>query len=197
MDGKMQLFDAGGNRLYLTEEERQAFHKAALSADRQVRTFCETLLFTGCRISEALELTAPRVDFSASTITFRSLKKRGKRFFRSVPVPPEYLDGLDMLHGIREAQKKRNQQEQPPLWNWSRSTAARRIKDVMLAADLPPGPHRTAKGLRHGYGIAAISKGVPLNILQECLGHANMETTAIYANATGKERYAIVARMWE
>lgn len=192
----MQIIDQKGKRLYLTEDEREAFRKAALTADRPIRTFCETLLFTGCRISEALELTPQRVDFSAQTIIFRSLKKRGKTVFRAVPVPPDYLDTLNMVHGIREAQQKTRKEHDQPIWNWSRSTAFRRTKEVMRAADLAEGPHLTPKGLRHSYGVHAITTGVPLNMLQKWLGHAMMETTAIYADAVGEEQQTIAARMW-
>ena len=52
----MQLFDAEGRRLYVTEEERRAFVAAAAKAPREVRTFCGVLHATGCRISEALAL---------------------------------------------------------------------------------------------------------------------------------------------
>lgn len=59
------------------------------------------------------------------------------------------------------------------------------------------GKHATPKGLRHGFGVHAVSSGVPLNLLQRWLGHAQLETTAIYANALGAEEYSIAARMWE
>ncbi len=61
----MQLFDAEGRRLYCIEEERRAFLAAAAKAPREVRTFCGTLHATGCRISEALALTARQVDLTA------------------------------------------------------------------------------------------------------------------------------------
>jgi integrase/recombinase XerD len=60
----MQLFDAEGRRLYLTEDERRAFVAAAAKAPREVRTFCATLHATGCRISEALALSADRIDLT-------------------------------------------------------------------------------------------------------------------------------------
>ena len=66
----------------------------------------------------------------------------------------------------------------------------------MAAADLPPGPRLSPKGLRHSYGVHAITSGVPLNMLQRWLGHAMVETTAIYADAVGEEQQAIAARMW-
>ncbi len=83
----MQLFDAEGRRLYCTEEERRAFVAAAAKAPREVRTFCGTLHATGCRISEALALTADRIDLTGRVIVFGSLKKRRGGVNRAVPVP--------------------------------------------------------------------------------------------------------------
>ena len=67
----MRLFDAEGRRLYCTEEERRAFVAAAAKAPREVRTFCGTLHATGCRISEALALTAGTVTAPASKSSTR------------------------------------------------------------------------------------------------------------------------------
>lgn len=58
------------------------------------------------------------------------------------------------------------------------------------------GPHRVPKGLRHGYAIHALNKGVQLNFVSKWLGHSKMDTTAIYANAMGEEQQAIAAHMW-
>lgn len=58
------------------------------------------------------------------------------------------------------------------------------------------GLHLCPKGLRHGHGIHAIGKGIPLNMLQEWMGHAPMETISIYANPVGEEHSNIAARMW-
>src|SRR5919112_791465 len=102
----MQLFDAEGRRLYLTEEERRAFVAAASKAPREVRTFCAVLHATGCRVSEALALTAGGVDLSGRVIVFESLKKRRRGVFRAVPVPAALLDMLDLVHGIRELQRR-------------------------------------------------------------------------------------------
>ena len=98
----MQLYDAQGHRLYLTGSEREAFRKAAEQAPREVRTYCHTLLHTGCRPSEALALTADRVDFQAQAITFESKKKRSPGIYRAVPVPGGLLEALDLVYGIRD-----------------------------------------------------------------------------------------------
>jgi len=72
----MSIFDADGRRLYFTDDERKAFMKAAAEQPRDVRTFCGVLHYTGCRISEALEITLRSIDLSARVVIFRSLKKR-------------------------------------------------------------------------------------------------------------------------
>jgi integrase len=83
----MQLHTTTGVRKYLTAEERGAFLRAAEQADRPVRTLCMTLAYSGCRLSEALALTADRVDLTAGVLVFESLKKRRSGIYRSVPVP--------------------------------------------------------------------------------------------------------------
>ena len=83
----MQIYDPQGHRLYLTGSERAAFRTAAEAAPREVRTYCWTLLYTGCRPSEALALTADRVDFQAAVLTFESKKKRRPGLYRAVPDP--------------------------------------------------------------------------------------------------------------
>jgi integrase/recombinase XerD len=197
MNENIRLFDDQGNRLYLTDEERTAFLAASKKTPRQVRTFCAVLHFTGCRLSEALELTPRRIDLVDGTVRFETLKKRRKGVYRAVPVPPEILDVLDMVHGISEAHKRSDSNDLDKfLWPWSRTTAWRRVSEVMNSAMIQDGPHKCPKGLRHGYGVAALAAGVPLNMLQKWMGHSRMETTAIYANAIGQEQQKIAARMW-
>jgi integrase/recombinase XerD len=186
----MRLYDDHGHRLYLTGSEREAFRKAAeVQPHGEVRTYCWTLLYTGCRPSEALALTADRVDFKAGTLTFESKKKRRSGIYRAVPVPAVLLDTLDLAHGIRKHKSRER------LWTWSLKTAYTRVIEIMQQAGID-GPHTTPKGLRHGFGVACIEKGIPLNLVQRWLGHAQLTTTAIYANAVGEEERGIAARLW-
>lgn len=195
---EFSLFDSQGNRLYLNGDERKSFLKAADSQKREVKALCQVLHYTGCRISEALELTPKRIDHSEQTLRFRSLKKRDKIVYRDVPVPPLLLVTLDDVFGIKDILlKKRSRKKNDPLWNWTRTHAWRLVKKVMDKAEIPDGAHKTTKGLRHGYGVAAVRAGIQLNMLQKWMGHADMKTTAIYANALGEEERAIASRMWE
>jgi integrase/recombinase XerD len=185
----MRLYDIQGHRLYLTSSERDAFRQAAEKAPREVRTYCHTLLYTGCRPSEALALAADRVDFQAQAITFESRKKRRPGIYRAVPVPTALLDALDLVHGIRD-RKTRDR-----IWTWSLKTAYTRVIEVIEPAGIA-GPQASPKGLRHGFGVACIEKSIPLNLVQRWLGHAQLATTAIYADAVGEEERGIAARLW-
>jgi integrase/recombinase XerD len=192
----VRLFDGQGRRFYFTDDERKAFLAAARIAPREVRCFCGVLHYTGCRISEALALTPKAIDLSSRFIVFESLKKRRRGIYRPVPAPPELLDVLDMVYGVREIQKKGGTRLNAKLWPWSRMTAYRRVQEIIEAAGIGKGPHACPKGLRHGFGVAAVGKGITLNMVQKWLGHAQLTTTAIYANAVGEEEQNIAARMW-
>jgi integrase len=191
----MQLYDSNGQRKYLTPAERQDFLIASESALHCVRTFCGTLAHTGCRISEALALTADRVDIEGGLLIVESLKKRRKGVYRAIPVPPSFLEILDEIHDLRAVRRSEDCGRGVYLWPWSRPTGWRRVCGVMEAAGIS-GLHATPKGLRHGFGIKAVVSNVPLNMAQKWLGHANLATTAIYADATGPEEKQLAERMW-
>lgn len=187
------LYAGSGLRKYLTADERRRFLAAANALDRaELRTLCLTLAYTGCRISEALDLRAGHVAVQDGFIAFRTLKRRnGLVMVREVPVPPELLIALSEAHPLStEAADGR-------LWRWCRNRAWQLIKAVMAEAGVTTGPQATPKGLRHGFGLHAIRSGVPLNLVQRWLGHARMETTAIYLQALGSEEQEIASRMWQ
>ena len=191
----MRLFDSDGNRLYLTSQERDDFIAYARKQRPEERTLAETLAYSGCRISEALETTPQRIELDEGRIVLRSLKKRREDVFRTVPVPSEYLDTLNMVHGIREARKAKKYRT-TPLWSWSRQHSYEIITGLMKGAGIEEGKHRTPKGLRHAFGVNAIANGIPLHMLQKWMGHAQMTTTAIYAQLVGAEEQDLASKMW-
>ena len=73
----------------------------------EVRTFCLSLAYTGCRISEALELTPERTGLSGKSITFRTLKQRDKIKYRSVPCADILLDAIELMHSVRKARRSK------------------------------------------------------------------------------------------
>lgn len=186
----LTLHTCGGARKYLNEAERAGFISESRLAALPLRSFCLTLAYTGCRVSEALALTPDALRSSEGTIAFRSLKKRSRSVVvREVPIPPELSRDLVALAGSCNRLDDR-------LWHWGRCRAWQLVKMLMAEAGIRSGPHATVKGLRHAYGLHAIRSGVPLNFVQRWLGHASMTTTAIYLQAVGPDERAIAARMW-
>ena len=192
-----KLFTIEGKRKYLTAEEQGRFIDAANAHERaEVRTLCLTLAYTGCRISEALELTPERVDLSARSrsITFRTLKQRDKVKYRSIPCPDMLLDAIELVHSVRKARRS-TKLKKIALWSWGRTQATKHVWAVMEEADIW-GEHGSPKGLRHGFGVRMAMQTRNPRLVQKLLGHSNLETTAIYMDLVGDEARSEVIGAW-
>ena len=183
------IFDGYGRRKYLTPAERMRFIKACEVLPLPKQTFCLLLAYSGCRPSEALELTKGRIDEEMRAVVIRSLKKRqDAAVYRVVPLPD------DVLAKLREHNADLDPGHR--MWPWCRTTAWSVVKNVMHSLEIS-GTHACPKGLRHSFGVAAIQAGVSLNLVQRWLGHESIETTAIYTNVVGDEERAIATRLWD
>jgi len=182
------VFDRRGNRKYLNGAERHAFLQAvAQEPDALRRAFCLTLFYTGCRISEALNVAVERIDLTGKAIVFETLKQRRRGCFRSVPIPDSLTAVCrDLTPGLKPFDR---------LWPFSRATAYRLVKDCMAQAGIIGGM-ASPKGLRHGFAVACLAQKIPLPTVQKWLGHARMETTAIYLEVSGDEERELAKRLW-
>ncbi|MCH9638936.1 MAG: tyrosine-type recombinase/integrase [Betaproteobacteria bacterium] len=191
-----ELYTSDGKRKYLTSEERDLFLKEANQHERgEVQTLCLVMAYTGCRISEALALTADKIDLSNKTIIFRTLKQRDRIVFRAIPVPDSTLYALDLVHRIRKAQKGKLSGSKTLLWSWKRCQATKHICGMMQQAGIS-GAHASPKGLRHAFGVKASADTRNPRLVQKWLGHRSIETTAIYMDAVGDEERELASRMW-
>ena len=179
------MFDQAGIRKYLVAYERLAFVRAACAEGGEVGAFCLTLAFTGARISEVLALTIDRIDTANGAIVFETLKQRKKGVYRPVPVPSQLLRLVQGNHYVSGQR----------LWPWCRTAAWKYVKRVMRDAKIAEGLCKP-KALRHAFAVEAGQQGVPLNIVQRWLGHARIETTAVYADVIGSEERALAQRTW-
>lgn len=179
-----QVYDKRGSRKYLNSGERVRFLSAADHLEPTQRALCYVLAYTGCRVSEALELTTDRLDIDQRALRIRTLKRR-RLAFRVVPIPDHLVA---MLCALRKAAHE-------PFCPVHRSTAWRIVRKAMTAAKIA-GPMATPKGCRHAFGILAASRNLPAPLLQKFLGHASLTTTAIYLDAVGVEERQFAERMW-
>lgn len=187
------LYDQDGQRKYLTVAERQRFLRAAQSTGPDIYTFCATLAYTGGRISEILALAPDRIDYTEKFIVLPCLKKRRSGINRAIPVPDSLIQELKNAHG---PQLDAPDQRAERIWPWSRTTAWKHVKSVMVKAGIE-GVHACPKGLRHSFGVNALQAKVPITLVQKWLGHARLSTTAIYADAIGAEERAVATRLWK
>ena len=181
------MFDRQGNRKYLNGTERRAFLRVVKNEpDALRRAFCLTLFHTGCRISEALNATGERLDLANRAVVFETLKQRKRGHFRAVPVPDSLVE---LLRQVIPAEPSAR------VWNFSRPTAYRLVKDCMAKAGIIGGMD-SPKGLRHGFAVACLTQKIPLTTVKKWLGHARLETTAIYLEVMGDEERELAKRLW-
>ncbi len=182
------MFNRNGNRKYLNGAERRAFQRVAKTEpDALCRAFALTLFHCGCRISEALNVTAERIDLANKAVVFETLKRRERGHFRSVPIPDSLMRLLRPLVSQAEPSAR--------VWPFSRPTAYRLVKDCMVRAKISGGM-ASPKGLRHGFAVACLSHKIPLTTVKKWLGHARLETTAIYLDVLGNEERELAKRLW-
>lgn len=82
IDGQ-QPVRSSSRRLDLAQGECRALLASAELGERRSRTLC-LLVHTGCPISDALALTAQRVDLEGRALGFGTLEKRRSGVYRAV-----------------------------------------------------------------------------------------------------------------
>ena len=187
------LYASGVTRKYVSQAERVALAGALCALPKSTGLFVKAFLWTGARISEVLSLTPENCQVDEAVISIFTLKRR-EFIVREIPVPRQFMQELDRHFGLR---RRRHNIDfcRTRLWKFHRVTGWRLVKSVMAAAGIT-GVRASPRGLRHSFGVMAIAKGVPLNIVQKLLGHSSIDSTAIYADAIGPEERAIVSRLW-
>ena len=138
---------------------------------------------TGCRISEALQLT---VNDVGTTITFRKSTTKGKKGTRSIPVNPVLRKILDLY--LQEFQPDsylfpsfHNAREKGHL---HRSSADLILRNACERAGL--------KGVStHSFRRSALTmmsnRGVPLRVIQKISGHSSLEVLQRYLEVSDEQ----------
>ena len=187
-----------GERKYLNREERQAFKEAALFMEPHIRTFCLMIYYTGCRLGEALEITPDRLDFDGRRVLLRTLKQNRQNpdkvdRYRLIELPNEYLASLESAYKARSRKGTRSGKKR--LWGFTDRTGQNYIKKVMNEAGIS-GKKATSRGLRHSMGVMLALEKVPVNVIQDILGHRFPESTQIYMKILGDDRRKLIANIW-
>ena len=118
---------------------------------------------TGCRLSEALNINVlTDVRDSVLTVTINKADLP-----RSIPLTPRCID---VLKDRKDFQELNIDQVQ------------RRFKSMKRTLSLSR--EATLHGLRHTFATRLVTKGASIDVVQNLLGHKNIQTTLIYAQIT-------------
>jgi integrase/recombinase XerD len=165
------------------EEERQLMaHAYRVQGTRGL--LIKTLFQTGARVSEFVNITADEVFFEEQMILI-SKAKGGKS--RYVPILPQLAQELRTYLGHRTTGYLFETVQHTP---YSPRRIQQIIKETAATAQITKRvyPHL----LRHSVATTLLERGMSIEQIQKCLGHAKLETTQIYAESSAdmiKESY--------
>lgn len=174
----------------LSRDQAKALLAAALRDGPRSNALINLLMFTGVRISEALNATTADYGHDTGHRVLSIRRKGGKTAKVAVPAPAvvalnAYLGttGADVVH-IQGPGTSR------PLFTtgtgkpWQRSEVARTVQRLARTAGIDG--QVTPHSLRHTFATIALDAGTALRDLQDSMGHADPRTTRRYDRARNK-----------
>ena len=166
-----------GNTLpeYLEEPEVTALELAAPHIHARLLILIQWR--SGLRVSEAVALEPGDLSLSADHPTLRVRRGKGNKT-RVVPVHPELVGALAsaVVYGRRNRSGPIIQATRQTAWRWVQQSMERAVAQ----GGIDPGKHIGTHTLRHSAARHWLANGVPINVVQGWLGHANLQTTLIY-----------------
>lgn len=174
-------------RKYLTLAEVEKLIKATKGGRNEARDRCLLLLMFrhGLRVSEAVGLQLSQVDIGSRVLHVKRLKNG---LATTQPLAPDEIRAVKAWFQVRRRLKAGlddffiSERRQP----LSRKAAWYAIKTYGEKAALPVKvtPHM----LRHSCGYALADRGADTRLIQDYLGHRNIQNTVIYT-ATNPARF--------
>jgi integrase/recombinase XerD len=166
----------------LTVEEELRFLDQAYAQGGRTGLMLQTLLETGARASELVQLRVEDVSLAERVITIQR-GKGAKR--REVPIRRELAQLLRLHIGARRAGPlftSRQEGSGPTPHTLTRQRVGQIVRDVARTAAITKRvyPHL----LRHTVATRLLALGMDITDLQRFLGHENITTTRLYAETT-------------
>jgi integrase/recombinase XerD len=151
-----------------------ALRVIAAAPDDRARALLTLLLYTGCRVSEAMNLDVEDLQEERGHRVLRVVGKGEQR--RTVPAAPPVVVALRQYLGDRTT---------GPIFRTTRGARLDRREAYLIAADVGKAvgvklyPHL----FRHTAATLALDAGAPVDRVQRWLGHASLDTTMGYVRA--------------
>lgn len=160
---------------YYDSEAKKARRKAR---GQYYLTFL-TLRFTGARHGEvSLVNDSTDIDFRESLIKIPTLKQK-RKIARLVPVPSELV--AEIARYLVEYPDMRGK-----IFKLDRHNFRKKFAELSTLAGIPK-PKAHPHVLRHTRAMELLKAGIPLTIIQNILGHATLNSTAMYLRFSNLE----------
>jgi len=137
-----------------------------------------TMYACGLRISEAAKLPITAVD--SKQMLLRIVGKRNKE--RVVPLSEPTLDMLRQVWKLHRSQKWLFPRRSDPASHVPPNTIGKAIRVARTQCLL--GDTFTSHTFRHSFATRLLEQGVDLRVVQILLGHASIQSTAVYLHFT-------------
>jgi integrase/recombinase XerD len=166
----------------LTVEEELRFLDHAYAQDGRTGVMLQTLLETGARASELVQLRVEDVSLAERVVVIRQ-GKGGKR--REVPIRRDLAQLLRLHIGTRRAGPlfaSRQEGSAPMPHVMTRQRVGQIVRAIAVGACISKRvyPHL----LRHTVATRLLALGMDITDLQRFLGHDSIATTRLYAETT-------------
>ena len=164
---------------YLTADEVQRVLEGVRKHPRD-HLLINMLWQTGARISELLQARVRDIDFYTRTIRLVTLKRHAVGTRRTLPIQDSLKGDIGAYIAMKGLKKN------DILFPFTRQTAYLIVRDAVTAIGIETSrahPHV----FRHSFAVHCILSGVPVVVLQQWLGHANIQNTLIYLQVLGRD----------
>lgn len=158
----------------LSLEEEFLFIDQAYKESGRMGLMMQTLLESGCRVSEFVELRVEDLSFAQRLITIVQ-GKGGKR--REIPMRRELSQQLQIHIGTRKAGPLFKSRQKP--YKYTRQRIGQMVRMIARKAGIQKRiyPHL----LRHTMATNLLNLGMGISEVQKFLGHQDIATTQLYA----------------
>ncbi len=182
------IFNYFKNKLELLNQEPKKNAKYIRDLERY-NLLTIILLETGARIDEALQLRPIDFNLQTGTVKLITLKKKVKNkekpIFRIIPIHRDLKEAL-LTYAVKYQIDMRSNER---LFKQTRTAVTeffkKMEKEIQAQTGIKLNIH--AHKFRHTFAVKAILAGVPLNIIQDWMGHSSIFITSIYLKITGRD----------
>ena len=203
---KSMMIQSSGRQLsidfFSDEEVQQIFNEIAEKINADIRRgdrhkryylLVNFLYRTGARIDEILMLKPSDINLATNSVRMKTLKqgrdRNGiqKEKYRIIPLHADLRDAyMQYLLDMNISTKSED-----PLFPMSRQVVDLYFKKMQSKLGFRIHAHK----FRHTFAVKAIMDNVPLNVLQQWLGHSSIFTTSIYTQITGMDTSQFMERV--